>query len=664
MENFTKAQLRRNSKYLELLSQDFPTITSAVSEVVDLRAILNLPKATEHFLTDIHGENEAFNHVMQNGSGAIRRKVMAELGNTVALADLEELVPLIYYPKEKLELIKKEKTGKYLDNWYYLTIYRLVKVCRASASKYTRSKVRKTLPKDFAYIMEELLQEDEHRFNKRDYYNAIIESLVEYGRADHFIIEISEVIKKLTTDHLHIIGDIFDRGPGPQLVMENLMHHHSLDLQWGNHDILWMGAAAGNPACVACVVRIALRYANLDCLENGYGINLLPLATLANHMYKHGDDCKGFAPKLTEDSNIDEAEKRLITRMHKAISIIQFKVEDMIIARHPEYHMENRQLLRALDLEKGTVVVDGIEYKLNTTTFPTIDPKHPTKLTAEEQNVLDKLIYSFKNSEKLQRHIRFMYAKGSMYLVYNDNLLFHASIPMNDDGSFLTWHYKGHDYSGRELMDKFDQLSREAYFTAQKENPPRHDILWFFWCHPDSPLFGKDKMATFERYFIDDKKSHKESYMPYYKMIADSEELADKILKEFDIDPEVGHLINGHVPVKAKNGESPIRAGGKQLVIDGGFARAYQKTTGIAGYTLTFNSYGMTLISHMPFESVDKAITKGVDIQSTKQVIESNVERKTVGDTDIGKRLKRKIHDLEMLITAYRKGFIKEKTLD
>ncbi|MDD4508188.1 MAG: fructose-1,6-bisphosphatase [Eubacteriaceae bacterium] len=663
MNNFTKAELKKNRKYLELLSRNFPNITSSVSEVVNLRAILNLPKSTEHFLTDIHGENEAFNHVMQNASGAIRRKVMDELGSTVALEDLEELVPLIYYPSEKLELIKQEKQGRYLENWYQLTIYRLVKVCRAAASKYTRSKVRKTLPADFAYIMEELLQEDEHRFNKKDYYNQIIHSLVDYGRADHFIVEISGVIKRLTTDHLHIIGDIFDRGPGPQLVMENLMHHHSLDLQWGNHDILWMGAASGNPACVACVVRIALRYANMDALENGYGINLLPLATFANRAYAK-DPCAKFRPKISDAKAETDTEIDLITRMHKAIAIIQFKVEDMIVGRHPEYDMDNRQLLRQLDLENGTVTVDGVAYPLNDTNFPTIDPEHPEALSPEEAVVLDRLVYSFIHSDKLQRHIRFMYAKGSMYLIYNDNLLFHACIPLNGDGSFKSWHYKGHDYAGKSLMDKFDQLSREAYFTTMDEDPPRSDFLWFLWCNKDSPLFGKDKMATFERYFIDDKTPHKENYTPYYTMIDESPTMADMILEEFGIDPSVGHIINGHVPVKATSGESPIRAGGKQLVIDGGFAKAYQKTTGIAGYTLTYNSYGLTLISLKPFESVEKAIRDGVDIQSTKQVIETNLQRKRVADTDIGRNIQHQVHDLEMLIAAYRKGFIKEKTLD
>lgn len=661
MYNFSKADLMLNRKYLELLSKDFPNITTAVGEVVNLKAILNLPKSTEHFLTDIHGEDAAFNHVMQNASGAIRRKVIEELGTTVSLEDLDELITLIYYPSEKIDLIKKEKEGVYLSNWYELTIYRLVKVCRAAASKYTRSKIRKALPKDFTYIMEELLQEDEHRFNKKEYYTEIIKSLVEYERADHFIVEISAVIKRLTTDHLHIIGDIFDRGPGPDRVMENLMRYHSLDIQWGNHDILWMGAAAGNPASIANVVRIALRYSNMDVLENSYGINLLPLATLANHLYAD-DPCSQFIPKNSEVESTPEHERELIKRMHKAISIIQFKLEDQLISRHPEYDMENRQLLRKISADNQTVEVDGVTYALNDTNFPSLNHEKPWELSEEEEMVITKLVTAFKRSEKLQRHIRFLYAKGSMYLVYNNNLLFHACVLLNEDGSFKVKKLDGHYFSGQELMDKYDQMAREAYFDSALENPEKSDFLWFLWCNKDSPLFGKEKMATFERYFIDDKTPHKERYTPFYRLISDNEPLADAILKEFGVSTDDGHMINGHVPVKASSGESPIRAGGKQLVIDGGFAKAYQKTTGIAGYTLTYNSYGLTLISHAPFESIEKAIIEGVDIQSTKQVIETNVERKRIRDTDIGKQLKCQVTDLEMLISAYRKGIIKEKS--
>lgn len=662
MNGYTKAQLQENKKYLELLSQSFPNITSAVGEVVNLKAILNLPKGTEHFLTDIHGEHEAFNHVMQNASGAIKRKVHQELGNTIAFEDLEELSTLIYYPEQKIDLIKKERSQESLDNWYKLTIYRLVKVCRAAASKYTRSKVRKALPKDFAYIMEELLQEDEHRFNKREYYQEIIESLVKLERAQHFIVEISGVIKRLTIDHLHIIGDIYDRGAGPDEVMDTLMRHHSLDMQWGNHDILWMGAAAGNAACIANAVRIALRYANMDVLENGYGINLLPLASFANRVYSD-DACSKFTPKISDNHSVSDQEISLMSKMHKAIAIIQFKLEEALIDNHPDYQMEKRQLLRCIDFENKTVAVEGIIYPLNDSNFPTLDPDNPYTLTEEENLVIDRLIYAFLHSEKLQKHIRFMYAKGSMYKVFNSNLLFHACLLINADGSFKVKEIDGKKYAGKNLMDKFDQMAREAYFgqTDKDSNQTRTDFLWFLWCHEDSPLFGKDKMATFERYFIDDKEPHKERYSPFYLLIDDDDELARRILVEFGVDPEEGHLINGHIPVKATSGESPIRAKGKQLVIDGGFARAYQKTTGIAGYTLTYNSYGLILISHDPFESVEKAIADGVDIKSTLMVVEKSTDRKRVRDTDTGRALMTQVEDLEMLITAYRKGLIKEK---
>lgn len=660
MSNYTKAELKKNQKYLELLSRNFPSITAAVSEVVNLTAILNLPKSTEHFLTDIHGEHEAFNHVMQNASGSIRRKVMDELGATVSQEDLEELVTLIYYPNEKMDLIKREKKADYLANWYELTIYRLVVVCRAAASKYTRSKVRKALPADFAYIMEELLQEDEQRFNKKDYYMQIIKSLVKYGRAELFVIRISEVIKRLTIDHLHIIGDVFDRGAGPDVVMDTLMNIHSLDIQWGNHDILWMGAAAGNAACIANAVRIALRYGNMDVLENGYGINLLPLATFANRTYA-GDPCERFQPKMSADEIEAEGDYKLMTRMHKAITIIQFKLEEALIDRHPDYDMADRQILRKMAKDHKTVTLDGVEYALNDHNFPTLKGDKPWELTEEEQVVVEKLAYSFCHSEKLQKHIRFMYAKGSMYLVYNNNLLFHACVLLNEDGSFLEKTYDGKVYSGKALMDRFDQMARAAFFGTRGKH--YSDFLWFLWCNKDSPLFGKDKMATFERYFIDDKKSHKEVYQHFYHLIDADLTIADKILTEFGVDPAEGHIINGHVPVKACSGESPIRAGGKQLVIDGGFSRAYQKTTGIAGYTLTYNSYGLTLISHNPFESVEKAIVEGIDIKSFQQVIETSTERKRVRDTDIGRGIIDQVNDLEMLIDAYRQGIIKEKSI-
>lgn len=658
MDKVTNEEILNNKKYLELLSNSYPDTTSATVEVVNLKAILNLPKGTEHFLTDIHGENEAFNHVMQNGSGAIQRKINEELGSTLDLESITELKTLIYYPKEKLELIKKEKSGKILENWYELTIYRLVKVCRAASSKYTRSKVRKGLPKGFAYVIEELLQEDEHRENKKEYYSEIIKSIVELGKADLFIIQISSAIKRFTIDHLHILGDIFDRGPGPDKVMETLMQHHSLDIQWGNHDILWMGAAAGSKACICNVVRIALRYANNDVLENAYGINLLPLATFAERTYD--ENLKPFIPKNVKNSTTIDADTRLIAKMHKAISIMQFKIEESIIKNHPEYNMQNRMILSTIDIEKNTVICDGKEYELNNSIWPTIR-KDPIELTSEEEIVMDKLYKSFVSSEKLHRHIKFLFSKGSMYKTYNGNLLFHACLQLTEDGEFKEIEIDGEKYKGRALMDKFDQKAREAYF-GDKDAITSPDFLWYLWCNPDSVLFGKDKMATFERYFIDDKETHKETLRPYYDLMKnDDGTLATKIMQEFGVDGKEGHIINGHTPVKLGKGEKPIRASGKQLVIDGGFSRAYQKTTGIAGYTLTFNSYGLTLISHDPFESVESAIVDGFDIQSTKQVVEKTTERKLVKDTDIGKRLMENIKELEMLIEAYKRGIVKQK---
>ena len=653
MKPISTEVLRKNIKYLELLSQLFPNITAAVEEVVNLKAILNLPKGTEHFLTDIHGEAEAFNHVMQNASGAIKRKVAEELTSTVSIEDLEELTTLIYYPKEKLELIKAEKKTN-LTNWYELTIYRLVRVARATASKYTRSKVRKLLPKRFAYIMEELLQEDEHRFNKKEYYSEIIKSLVEYSRADLFIIELSEVIKKCTIDHLHIIGDIYDRGPSPHKVMDTLMAQNSLDIQWGNHDILWMGAAAGCRACVAIAIRIALRYSNIDAIEDGYGINLLPLASFAQHRYKD-DPCAQFMPKMSDKKPFD-VDAELLAKMHKAISIIQFKLEENIINQNPWYAMEHRKILQTLDPIKGTIEIEGKRYTLNDTSFPTIDPAHQAKLTDEEQHLIEMLTNSFVTSEKLKQHVRFLYAKGSMYRCYNDNLLFHACLLLNEDGSFKEKEIDGAVFYGKSLMDKYDQMAREAYFSGQNT-----DFLWYLWCNQDSTLFGKKKMTTFERYFIDDKTAHEEPSSPYYKLMEqDDGTLAARIVKEFGLS-ENAHIVNGHTPVKVAKGESPIKAGGKLLVIDGGFSKAYQKTTGIAGYTLTYNSYGMTLISHHPFESVGKVLREGFDIESTKEVIETLVERKRVANTDTGIEMKEKIQNLEMLIAAYGKGILKQR---
>lgn len=656
MNNFTTKELMKHQDFLELLSQQFRNISQAATEIINLKSILNLPKGTEHFLTDLHGEYEAFNHVMKNGSGIVKRKINDVLGKTLSQNDINELASLIYYPEEKLHLIKEREED--LSDWYKVTIYRLVQVCRDASSKYTRSKVRKALPPDYAYIIQELLHQDEERFNRKEYYNQIINTIVELDSADDFIINIARVIQRFTVDHLHIIGDVYDRGPGPHFIMDTLMKHHSVDIQWGNHDILWMGAAAGDTACIANVVRICLRYANMDILEEGYGINLFPLATFALAYYNE-DDCQKFKPKINTDDIVEETDIDLLSKMHKAITIIQFKLEHQLALKHPEYELNDRMLLDKINYEDYTIEVEGVRYKLNIQTFPTIDPKEPWKLTPEEEWVINKLRYSFLQSEKLQEHIRFMFAKGSMYLIYNSNLLFHASIPMNPDGTFKKLRINGEVNSGKTLLDKMDQWAREAYFSRETKNNST-DFFWYLWCHRDSPLFGKDKMATLERYFIDDKTPHKERFTPYFTLVND-ENIAKMILREFGLDPEKGHIINGHVPVKTGKGESPIKANGRLLVIDGGFAKAYQSETGIAGYTLIYNSYGLQLASHEPFESVEKAVNEGIDIRSTISVIEKVSDRKMIYDTDNGKQLKKQIYYLEMLLSAFRKGVIKEK---
>ncbi|HHZ03111.1 MAG TPA: fructose-1,6-bisphosphatase [Tissierellia bacterium] len=647
-------------RYLKLLSKQYPTIASACTEIINLQAILNLPKGTEHFMSDIHGEYESFNHVLRNGSGNVKRKIKEVYGDVLSEKEIKTLSTLIYYPEQKLEIIKK--TEENMEEWYRITMYRLVVISRKAAFKYTRMKVRKALPAEFAYIIEELMHKGPEE-DKEEYYSEIINAIIRIGRADEFIIAMAKLIQRLVIDRLHIVGDIFDRGPGADNVMETLINYHSVDIQWGNHDILWMGAAAGSEACIATVVRICARYANLDTLEDGYGINMLPLATFALDFY--GDDeCLQFTPRVESDIVYSDKDLELIAKMHKAISIIQFKLEGEIIKRRPYFKMEDRLLLEKINYEEGTINLGGKIYKLNDTNFPTIDPNNPYQLIPEEKELIEKLKFSFLNSEKLQKHIRFLLNKGSMYLTYNSNLLYHGCIPVNEDGTFkeVRIGVTGKSYRGKAYFDRLETLVREGYF--HKDNPEAKlygmDITWYLWTGPDSPLFGKDKMTTFERYFIDDKETHVENKNYYFKL-EESEEMCRRIMEEFGLDPETSHIINGHVPVKSKSGESPIKANGKLLVIDGGFSRAYQKTTGIAGYTLIYNSYGLLLVSHDPFESTQKAIEEEKDIHSTTMVLEKVVERKRVKDTDEGKVLKEKIKDLEMLLKAYRLGYIKEQ---
>ena len=643
------------TRYLELLSDLYPTIAAASTEIINLQAILNLPKGTEHFLTDVHGEYEAFSHVLKNGSGSVRRKIEDVFGNTMSARDKRALATLIYYPKAKMDMVKQTETN--MEDWYRVHLYLLIEVSKRAASKYTRSKVRKALPKDFAYVIEELITEKAEIQDKESYYNEIISTIIRIGRAEDFIVAISELIQRLVVDHLHIVGDIYDRGPGPHIIMDKLMTYHSLDIQWGNHDVLWMGAAAGQEGCIANVIRICARYGNLDILEDGYGINLLPLATFAIRTYQD-DPCTCFKLK-GENRESDEMQMNL--RIHKAISIIQFKVEGQIIRRQKSFHLEDRALLHRIDYEKGTICLEGKEYQLLDTNFPTVNPEDPYALSGEEQEVMDRLVKAFVNCEKLQQHMRFLLAKGSLYKVYNDNLLYHGCIPLEEDGSLKETEVYGKKYRGRALYDTLEAYVRKGFFALDpKEKQDGKDIMWYIWLHPDSPLFGKNKMATFERYFLAEKETHVEKKNPYYSFI-ENETVIDNIMKEFGLDPAEGHIVNGHVPVKRKDGESPVKCGGKVMVIDGGFSRAYQKQTGIAGYTLIYNSYGLLLVAHEPFESTEAAIAKEKDIHSETMVVKRLMNRVLVGDTDVGKELREQVASLERLLEAYRNGEITEK---
>lgn len=641
---------------LKLLAKQYPTIAEASTEIINLKSIMNLPKGTEHFLTDIHGEYEQFNHVLKNGSGSIRRKIDEEFGNTLREKEKKSLATLIYYPEEKLALISE--TEEYIDDWYKITLHRLVQITKRVASKYTRSKVRKALPKDFAYIIEELITEKEEVHDKEGYYNEILNTIIGIGRAKEFIIALCNLIQRLVVDHLHIVGDIFDRGPGPHIIMDTLMNHHSVDVQWGNHDISWMGAAAGSTACICNVIRFAVRYGNLSTLEEGYGINLVPLATFAMEKYKN-TNCDPFVIKYNTDYNTKDLE--LDMKMHKAITIIQLKVEGQLIMRRPEFKLSGRLLLDKIDYDNKTVEIDGIKYSMLDTDFPTVNPMNPYELTLEEAEVVERLLHAFTNCEKLQKHVRFLYAKGGMYKIFNDSLLYHGCVPLNKDGSFADVDIEGKKYSGKELYDVLEQYSRKAYYSNDAaEKKLGQDIMWYIWCGPDSPVFGKDKMATFESYFVLDKSASKETKNAYYDLY-ENEDIVNKILDEFGMDKSRCHIVNGHVPVQVKKGDSPIKCGGKLLVIDGGFSKAYQDKTGIAGYTLISNSHGMWLIAHEPFTSKESAIVNETDIVSDSLQVENFAKRKLVADTDVGKELAESALYLEKLLKAFRNGTISEK---
>ena len=641
-------------RYLKSLSKQYPNIASASTEIINLQAILNLPKGTEHFMTDVHGEYEQFNHVLKNGSGSVRRKIDEEFGNTLSSKDKKSLATLIYYPKEKLEIVMQEEEN--IEDWYKITLYRLVQITKHVSSKYTRSKVRKALPKDFAYIIEELITEKAEVQDKEGYYNEIVHTIIRIGRAPDFIVALSKLIQRLVIDHLHIVGDIYDRGPGPHIILHTLRHYHSVDVQWGNHDIVWMGAAAGSLACIANVVRMSARYGNLDTLEEGYGINLIPLATFALEQYKNTSEA--FAIKYNTDYNTKDLGMDM--KMHKAMAVIQFKLEGQMIVGHPEFGMENRLLLDKIDPAAGTVLIEGKKYPLRDLNFPTIDWEHPYELSADEADVMERLTAAFLNCEKLQRQVRFLFTKGSLYHVYNGNLLYHGCVPLNEDGSFTKVNIYGTEYAGKALYDVLESYARKGYYAIDPEEKKKgSDILWFIWENKNSPVFGKDKMTTFERYFVAEKATHVEPKNPYYRLL-EKEEIVNAILAEFGLSDQEAHIVNGHIPIEAKKGESPVKCGGKLLIIDGGFSKAYQPKTGIAGYTLIYNSYGLVLAAHEPFESVEKAVSDGNDIVSHTILVQHVVRRKTVADTDNGKVMRENIRDLENLLQAYREGTIVE----
>ena len=644
-------------KYLKSLARQYPNIAAASTEIINLQAILNLPKGTEHFLTDIHGEYEQFAHVLKNGSGAVRRTIDEVFENALSNKDKKSLATLIYYPVEKLDIVISEEDN--IEDWYKITLHRLVQITKKVASKYTRSKVRKALPKDFAYIIEELITEKADISDKEGYYNEIIHTIIRIGRAQDFIIALSNLIQRLVIDQLHIVGDIFDRGPGPHIILDTLMNYHSVDIQWGNHDILWMGAACGQLACIATVIRIAARYGSLDTLEDGYGINLIPLATFALDTYSN-TNCDTFSIKYNTDYNTKDLS--LDMKIHKAIAIMQFKLEGQVIMKHPEFLMDDRLLLDKIDYEKKTVMAYGKEYSMNDTDFPTIDPNNPYALTPDEEQVMERIRQAFLKCEKLQKHVRFLYSNGGLYKVYNSNLLYHGCMPMDGEGNFLSVDVDGKDYQGKQLYDILDNYARKGYYAKNDPAEMRkaQDYIWYIWAGPNSPVFGKDKMTTFERYFIEDKETHKETKNAYYSLL-DREDILNKILDEFELDTKKSHIVNGHVPVELKKGESPIKCDGKLLIIDGGFSKAYQSKTGIAGYTLVANSHGMRLVAHEPFESMEAAVLHESDIFSDSTVIEVAPVRIRVSDTDIGRELKDQIKQLELLLQAYRDGIIVEK---
>lgn len=655
-QTFTAEELR----YLKLLAREYPTVQAASTEIINLQAILNLPKGTEHFISDIHGEYEAFLHILNSCSGVIKEKIDDVFASSMPKTERDQLATLIYYPQEKLELIARREPDP--DEWYRITLHRLIEVCRLVSSKYTRSKVRKALPKDYAYIIDELLHTHWEETDKKEYFENIISTILSIGRAPSFITALCQVIKRLAVDHMHIVGDLFDRGPRADIILDSLMDYHSVDIQWGNHDILWMGAASGSRTLVATVLSNSIHYNNLEVIETGYGISLRPLSIFANEVYQNCDTHR-FAVKLTgeDKEHVSQKDQLLSARMHKAITVILFKLEGQKILRHPEYAMEDRLLLDKIDYAGRCITIGGITYPLEDCDFPTVDPAAPYTLTAEEEQVIDQLTASFRRSEKLQRHVRFLYSKGSMYLCYNGDLLFHGCIPMTEDGRLMSFTIGGKERSGRDFLNYAEKAARKAYYDApgSPERQNGMDFLWWLWAGRNSPIFGRDRMTTFERRLIKDESAWTEPKNAYYALYQDPA-VCDMLLGEFGLEGPHCHIINGHIPVKAKKGESPIKGGGKLIVIDGGFCKAYQPTSGIAGYTLIFNSWCFRIVSHQPFAGRQDAIENDHDIGNSSDVFERLSSRMRISQTDIGRTLQAQSDDLCRLLEAYRSGAVTE----
>ncbi|MGG7618429.1 fructose-1,6-bisphosphatase [Bacillus coreaensis] len=635
-----------NPKYLDLLAQKYDCEEKVVTEIINLEAILNLPKGTEHFVSDLHGEYQAFQHVLRNGSGNVKEKIKDLFQDVLTEKEMNEFATLIYYPEEKLQLVKNTfRSDQEVNQWYIVIIYRMIKLISYASSKYTRSKLRKALPNQFVYIIEELLYKADDSNNKEQYYTKIVQQITSLGQAEKLIIGLAYTTQRLVVDHLHVVGDIYDRGPEPDKIMETLINYHSVDIQWGNHDVLWLGAFAGSKVCLANIIRICARYDNLDIIEDVYGINLRPLLNLAEKYY---NDNPAFRPKVHSDKKLSEHERLQITKIHQAISMIQFKLEMPIIKRRPNFNMSERLLLEKIDYDRNEITIHGKTYQLENSCFATVNPEQPDQLLEEEAQVIERLLFSVQHSEKLARHMNFLMKKGSLYLRYNGNLLIHGCIPLDEEGHMEKMVIENKTYAGRELLDKFEHYLRHSFANPEETDDLATDMVWYLWTGEYSSLFGKRAMTTFERYFIKDKETHKEKKNPYY-YLRENEDICRKILAEFGLNPDQGHIINGHTPVKEIEGENPIKANGKMLVIDGGFSKAYQSTTGIAGYTLLYNSYGMQLVAHKQFNSKQDVLCNGTDVLSVKRLVDKELERKKVRETNVGEELLQEISILNSL---------------